>query len=552
MLADARRHGRCHRGPGRIHRRAGLGSRRKRRLRPVVPRDRGRGSRPLRDRRAAGRAVRAASAPCRRPGRVRRLGRLLRRGRLLPRAARRPHKATTPPQLPTSTPRPRSTCGSARLSGRNSSRQHRDQLSPRSGRPHPTAFSEPARSGPSPSTASRPTSPTAKDSTTSLSLLARPGQPVPAANWRASPRPPRRTRARPASARRIPEPGCASSTMTSPRPRPTTTPNAPPAPASNATPHRRTHPIRRPRRPTPPARRRNRKGPQDRHRPHPPGPAHPRHSSPGARRAPTRQPRTPAQPAATSPPSPSTGGSNKASLDTALRPAEAAPESFAVRLSDSGTSSAKCSPVPSRWHRDTPPPPPPPLPRPPHHPSSPSPSPPPPSGYRWPVAQLPGAERARRRRRDAQPLLRRWRAAGHLVGADLGPVIESLNGGLRHAWRFLRPGEALHPSTYGRQLPVTWPSWRVPFEYPGVTEYPADGCFGVRFVAAGGAGPDRLVQVPAEGRVDFDDIGARQPRSLCARQPGRAQRWIRSGEAGRQAGGGIELGLDGGLLGREL
>ncbi len=32
------------------------------------------------------------------------------------------------------------------------------------------------------------------------------------------------------------------------------------------------------------------------------------------------------------------------------------------------------------------------------------------------------------------------------VGADLGPVVESLNWwGLRHAWRFPQPGEALHP-----------------------------------------------------------------------------------------------------------
>jgi DNA-binding HxlR family transcriptional regulator len=32
------------------------------------------------------------------------------------------------------------------------------------------------------------------------------------------------------------------------------------------------------------------------------------------------------------------------------------------------------------------------------------------------------------------------------VGTDLGPVVESLNWwGLRHAWRFPQPGEALHP-----------------------------------------------------------------------------------------------------------
>ncbi len=32
------------------------------------------------------------------------------------------------------------------------------------------------------------------------------------------------------------------------------------------------------------------------------------------------------------------------------------------------------------------------------------------------------------------------------AGADLGPVIESLNGwGLRHAWRWPQPGEPLHP-----------------------------------------------------------------------------------------------------------
>ena len=168
---------------GRIHRRAGVGPRGQRRIRPVVPRDRRRGRRPLRDQRAARRPLRAARPLRRHAGRMRRLGRLLRRRGLLPGPARRrpgrrrrrrgplrrrhrPAPAARRAPLGRAEPSSSATVSSSGPAGRDAA-----------------ASGRPARSGSSRSAAPAPTSPTARGSTTSPCCSPAPASRCRPASW---------------------------------------------------------------------------------------------------------------------------------------------------------------------------------------------------------------------------------------------------------------------------------------------------------------------------------------------------------------------------------